>query len=171
MGLESFQEGVSGDEDPVCTNYQDDGFLFNDGIWLQIWFPHGTALEVIASSTNLGGKRLNCFRHKVFVDTDASCTTRPTIKFAAYDGIDNHEWIETSFHAVLPGQSDGCECGLRISYDWPKYTLAVSGCDCFHIYHYDDSSRRPKQGNVWPCLADGCRSSSNLRVSFRVEAN
>ena len=56
MGLESFHEDVSGDGD--CDH------LFEQ-IWLDIRFPVGTALEIIASSANLAPSRLQCFFNKV----------------------------------------------------------------------------------------------------------
>jgi hypothetical protein len=176
MGLESFHEDVSGDGDEIGALLNTLPSLSQCGdpppgtIGLGIRFPEGTALDIIASSANLAPDRLKCFSNEVVVKNDRSETNgRPTMFLNATYGIDNDEWIDTFFQAVLPGQSDGCECGLRIDRGL-KYKLFVWGCDCFHITHYY-AGGRPYEGNVWPCQADGCTDPVHLWVAFDVEAN
>jgi hypothetical protein len=140
---------------------------------LEIQFPAYTELKMNATAAKFWDKE----RYEGFIHNFDPLIS--TLQLGAGNGMVDGEYIGCWFHAVLPGQSDGCDCGIRIDYDKAEWGSQFKAnfwyCDCFYISGYyeglppDDYQEGAfPNDNVWECAEDDCNWA--FPFGFQVEA-
>jgi hypothetical protein len=131
---------------------------------IDVEFPYETSLSIDIESKYSSGRGFKNNICAVVSGTDGKPMIKNSIDGGNDDneGINYCEYIRCAFHAMFPGNSDGCGCELEIGYYGLNYHLSVRGCDCFHITGFEGNDT-PK-GLVWPCMGTGCSYAPQMKI-------